>query len=116
MNSKIFSLAAFFSAAFLMASALSIPAGSAHAFGGSTSSSSVTESDCNSGWNSSPANQTCELNNTNVVSNKCDFYATCTYKIGSGDDRGDATITGVSKGDASNVHHCGRLTLQVGSC
>ena len=114
MNSKIFSLAAFFAAAFLMASALSIPAGSAHAFGGSEPS--VTTSDCNSGWNSSPASQTCSLNNSRVESNKCNFYATCTYKTSTGDDRGDASIAGVSKGDASNVHHCGRLTLQVGSC
>ena len=115
MNSDIFPLAAFFAAAFLMASALSIPAGSAHAFGGSTSSS-VTTSDCNSGWNSSPASQTCSLNNTQVYEKKCNFYATCTYKTSTGDDRGDASITNVSKGDASNIHHCGSTTLQVGSC
>lgn len=113
MNFNIFSLAAFFSAALLLASALSIPAEPAHAF---TSAPSVTTGDCTSAWSNSPASRTCHLNNTWVEHNKCNFFATCKYQITTGDNRGDASVTGVSKGDVGNLHHCGRLVLKVGSC
>ena len=109
-------LTAFFSAAALLVSALSIPAEPAHAFT-SPQSASVTTGECTTEYNKSPASNTCEYRGggVSVTNNKCNFFLTCTYQTSTGDDRGDFSITGVSKGDASNLHLCGR-TLQVGSC
>ena len=76
----------------------------------------VTASDCSSAFNSSPASGTCSLSNTWVTDNKCNFGAKCTFQTATGDDRGDANVYNVPKGDASNLYHCEPLVLQVGSC
>ncbi len=84
--------------------------------GGEPSPPPTTTSDCNSGWNNSPASQTCTLNGRSVTDNKCNFWARCTYQTTTGDDAGTTYILGVSKGDASKIYHCQKLVLQVGSC
>ena len=76
----------------------------------------ATVSGCTSGWNSSPASQTCERQATHVINNKCAFGTICTFKTSTGNDRGDASISGVSEGDASRINHCPPRTLKVGSC
>ena len=76
----------------------------------------VTWQECESEWDTSPASQTCTLRGTTVTDNKCNFGATCTYQTTTGDNRGDASITGVPKENAGNLYHCEPLVLQVGSC
>lgn len=87
MISRIFSLAAFFSAALLLASALSIPAGPAHAGGGKVQESSdnrtVVEK-CRDNFNNSSAAATCSnVTFTKVLNQRCRINYTCTKADGS---------------------------------
>ena len=76
----------------------------------------ATVEGCKSGYNSSSASSNCPLTGARVENRKCNIYARCTYQTSTGDDRGDAYITGVSEGDTSRISHCGGVTLKVGSC
>ena len=87
MISRIFSLAAFFSAAFLLASALSIPAGPAHAGDGkvqeNTDNRTVVQK-CEDNFNSSSAAATCpNVTFTKVLNQRCRINYSCTKVDGS---------------------------------
>ena len=84
--------------------------------GGPAPAPTATIEGCKSGYNSSNASSTCPLTGARVEDRKCNIYARCTYQTTTGDDRGDAHITGVSEGDTSRINHCGGVTLKVGSC
>lgn len=75
----------------------------------------VTVSDCNTAWSNSSASNTCELWNTWVSDNKCNFSASCPYPISTGTVRRQTSVNDVEKGSVSSLSNCnGHLT--VGSC
>ncbi|MCY4641485.1 MAG: hypothetical protein OXC41_02125 [Gammaproteobacteria bacterium] len=87
--------------------------------GGEPPPPTVTVSDCQTGWNSSAASNSCTRYHTSVTDNKCNFGAWCTFPTSTGDDRGQFGITGVSESDASRLSFCTSSSdraLRVGSC
>ena len=84
---------------------------------GSTSPPAVTTADCKSEWDKSSASETCSLNDYWAENNQCNFSASCTYSISTGNDRGSVGIYNVAKDSVSSLIHCEPLVLQVGgSC
>ena len=106
------SLAVFLSAAFLLASALSIPAGSAHAGGGKSQNKEESRDivgDCRSNWEQSAAAQVCD-NETFSKTNddQCEIRAFCD------DDKGVSALSlvWVDPDDADDLENCnGQLKL-----
>ena len=106
MISKIFSLAAFFSAALLVASGLSVPAGPAHAFTGTvqtdTDNRTIVEK-CRDNFNNSSAASSCSnVTFTKVMNYQCRINYTCTK-----DDGGTRTYwKTLDPNDAGNLKNC----------
>ena len=96
-------LAVLFSAAVLLASALSIPAGPAHAFTSGSSIPTNPATRCHNDYNTSSASQTCSNETFTAVDNgRCRIDYTCAKADGT-QRTGTTTI---DTDDASSLNNC----------
>ena len=105
-------LAVFLSAAFLLASALSIPAGPAYAGGGKSQNKEATKTvleQCQENFGTSPASDTCESKQfVEYANGDCQIKASCKIHPERTPSRmNEDTITLSDPADASNLKNCG---------